>query len=253
MKIGVYGDSFSCINTKWDTSKALNSHLGISWVEFLENAGHEITNFAESGTAFMFSYEHFLKNHRNFDINIFVVTNPQRVYVKELDGIKIFDWEWAESEYRRIKKLPFYPKKDLHLEIIDSVRVYMKSWIDWEMVTHVQHVLVNNLWNLAPNTLVIPAFEDSMMQTTVNLNSAAKYELKFVDEKEHKNFDFGWLDCKRKCHFSNENNIVLGQLILDAIKKQDKILEFSLDKLVKPANSDFYFYVRSNKYDIRNW
>ena len=38
MKIGIYGDSFACINTKWGDSKVDNPTLGISWVEILENA-----------------------------------------------------------------------------------------------------------------------------------------------------------------------------------------------------------------------
>ena len=81
MKIGIYGDSFACINTKWGDSKVDNPTLGISWVEILENAGHHINNFAKSGTAVMFSYENFLREHKNNDLNIFIVTSPTRLYV----------------------------------------------------------------------------------------------------------------------------------------------------------------------------
>lgn len=247
MKIGIYGDSFACINTKWGDDRTDKPHLGLSWVEVLENAGHEIINFAQSGSAFMFSYENFLKEHKNHDLNIFVVTNPQRTYVKALDGIKLFGDTWAQSEYNRVKKLPPYPRQDIHLEILKSVKTYLELWVDQEMVTHTQHVLVNNLWNLSPNTMVIPAFSDSTTQTHINLFYAAKYELKLVDETEHKKFDFGYLDCKRKCHVSNENNIVLGNKVLNAIENNEKIVTLHIDELKKPANDDFYFYVRSNK------
>ena len=113
MKIAVYGDSFACINTKWDEIKLDRPQYGISWVEILENAGHQINNFAESGTAFMFSYENFVREHKNHDLNIFVLTYPSRVYVKELNGIRIFGYGWVDSEYDRVKKLPFYPKQQI--------------------------------------------------------------------------------------------------------------------------------------------
>jgi len=247
MKIAIYGDSFACINTKWDSGKMDKAHLGISWVEILENAGHEITNFAESGSAFMFSYENLLKEHRNHDLNIFVVTDPQRTYIKALDGIKLFGFTWAESEYERVKKLPFYPRKVVHLEILKSARAYLEHWADWEMMTHVQQVLVTNLWNIAPNTIVIPAFSDSIEQTNTNLFDTAKYELELVNSKEFEKFDFGYLDCQRKCHFSNENNIVLGNKLLDAINNNQTIVTFAISECVRPAGNDFYFYVRSNK------
>lgn len=247
MKLGIYGDSFVCINTKWGDDKVDCPHLGISWVEILERDGYEITNFAQSGSAFMFSYENFLKEYKNYDLNIFVLTAPQRTYVKALDGMKLFGHAWAESEYKRVKQLPPYARKDIHLEILKSVKTYLELWVDQEMVTHTQHVLVNNLWNLAPNTIVIPAFSDSMAQTDINLFYAAKYELKLVDEREYKKFDFGYLDCKRKCHLSNENNIVLGNKVLDAIVNKQKIVTLHIDELVKPAGNDFYFYVQQHK------
>jgi hypothetical protein len=250
MKLGIYGDSFACINTRWGDGIVDKPHLGISWVEILENAGHEINNYAVSGTAFMFSYERFLKEHKNNDLNIFVVTSPHRVYIKELDGRRLFSYTWADEEYERVKKLPFYPKQQIHLDILKSARTYLELWADWEMINHTQQVLVNNLWNLAPNTIVIPAFFNSIEQTTINLFYAAKYELKLVNEKEHTNFDFAYLDCQRKCHFSNENNIVLGNKVLRAIENNEKIVTLHIDEVAKPANSDFYFYVKSNKNTI---
>jgi hypothetical protein len=247
MKVAIYGDSFACINTRWGDTRVDSPHLGISWVEIIEREGYDITNFAKSGSAFMFSYENFLKEHKNYDLNIFVLTAPQRTYVKALDGLLLFGHTWAEGEYKRVEQLPFYPRKDIHLEILKSVKTYLELWVDQEMVTHTQQVLVNNLWNLAPNTIVIPAFSDSMSQTVINLFYSAKYELKLVDEKEHKKFDFNYLDCKRKCHFSNENNIVLGKKVLDAIVNKQKIVTLHIDELVKPAGNDFYFYVGSRK------
>ena len=245
MKLGIYGDSFACINTRWDFPRDDSPHLGISWIELLENSGHQINNYAISGSAFMYSYEKFLMEHKNNDLNIFVVSSPHRVYVKQLDGMRLFGHTWVDGEYQRVKNLPWYPRQQIHLEILKSAETYLKLWVDWDMIAHIQHVLVNNLWNLAPNTIVIPGFPNCIEQTSINLFYAAKYELKLVNEIEHKNFNFGRLDCKRKCHFSNENNIILGNKVVRAIDNNEKIVTLHVDELVKPAHDDFYFYVKS--------
>lgn len=252
MKIGIYGDSFACINTKWDSSfmKSLQNFggagigdAGKSWVEILEEE-HEITNFAVMGTAFMFSYEIFLKEHKKFDLNIFVVTSPLRIYIKELDGLRIFG-AWDQAEYNRITRLPFYKKQQTHLDILKSVKTYIEIWADFEMITHTQHVLVKNLWNLSPNTLVISGFSDSIEESTVGLNELAMYELNLVNKKE--------VDprfrCLRKCHFSKENNNMLSKKVKDAIEKQEKILQLSLADVVTPSNINLDFYIKKQKYD----
>ena len=247
MKIAIYGDSFGCINTKWDDNKSDNPDLGLSWVEILEHQGHEIDNFSKSGSAFMFSYENFLREHKNYNLNIFVVTSPQRLYIKALDGMCMFGWTWAENEYQRVSQLPPYPRKNTHLEILKSVSVYLREWADWEMTKHVQHIIVNNLWNMAPNTIVIPAFNDSIEQTTDNLVDISTQELKLVDEHIYNNFNFSWQICHRKCHLSKENNKLVADLIVDAINNNKKIIGVSKDYIAKPSNPDFSFYITQAK------
>jgi hypothetical protein len=247
MKIAIYGDSFGVIHTVWET-KMQNDPRGSSWPESLQ-LNHTVDNYAKSGSAFMYSYELFLKHNSNYDLNIFVVTNPQRTYIKALDDLLIFGGEWVRHELKRISKLSWYEKKDDHLEILKSVEVYLDKWKDWEMDTHVQHVLVNNLWILNPNTLVIPAFNDSMQQTTKNLFDLAKYELKLVDEEKFNNFNFGFLDCNRKCHFSEENNIVIYNTIVKSIENKQKILTLEYEDIQKPSRT-FDEYVASNKHNF---
>jgi len=237
MKIGIYGDSFACINTKYESKIATDGDEK-SWVEMLEEE-HEITNFAVMGTAFMFSYEIFLKEHKNFDLNIFVVSDHTRTYIKELDGIKIMG-AYDQKLFDQAKKLPFYPKQQIHLDILKSVKPYIELWADWEMIRHVQHVLVKNLWNLSPNTLVIPGFHDSIEGSTVGLNNLAMHELKLMTKKEVDTRFY----CLRKCHFSKENNNVLAKLVKDAIEKKKKILQLSLDDVVTPSNPNLGFYIK---------
>jgi len=244
MKIGIYGDSYSCYHTKWDMGKKFNKHLGPSWVKIIESTGNEVTNYAEFGSAFLFSYEKFLQNHHKHDLNIFVVSCPTRIYIKALDGIKLFGGTSVDMEYDKVKKLPFYERKNIHLDILTSLKVYVRLYRDMDMDRNIQHALVNNLWNLHYNTIVIPGFDDSISQTNICLNDASRFEMKLIDEEKYNKKDIRYLNCLRKCHFSEENNEVLANLIFDAISKSKKIVEFPLDLIKKPSKSEnFYFYV----------
>jgi hypothetical protein len=222
-------------------------------VELLEDeSGHRITNFSRAGTAFLYSYEKFLENNQNFDFNIVVVTSPSRTYVKALDGMLVFGEEYLDEMVNKLKREPWYLSRDRHLRIIESVRVYLKDWVDWDMRVHTQHLLVNNLWRINPNTLVIPAFEDSIEQTKKNLNDMAFKELHLIDPKNcevlplGKTWDAGrkTVICRRKCHFSKENFRMLYQLIDTAIKNKQKIVEPEIDLLIKPAIEDYFYYTK---------
>lgn len=245
MKIAIYGDSFAAhqLHIKDSNGKILQEHLGRGWPEILEDY-YEIKNFGESGTAFMYSYELFLQHYSEYDLNIFIVTTPYRTYVRALDGILIIGLDYVDENITRIKKGPFYDKKYIHLEILKSIRVYLELWQDIEMLRHIQHGLVNNLWNLAPNTLVIPVFEDSIGQTNFNLQDLAGLELTMIDSNiRHRLLYPIILDCKRKCHFSEENNKVMAKLILSAIKSEKRIFEADPTDLVMPSK-DLNFYIK---------
>jgi hypothetical protein len=235
MKIAIYGDSFGCINLVNGSPD-----IGTSWPELLMK-NNSVKIFARTGSAFMFSYEEFLNNHAEYDLNIFIPTLPNRLYVKALPNQLFFGSTWAEYLIKLTKKKPWYAKKEEELDILESVKIYIELWADFEMMRHIQHVLVNNLWNLSPNTLVIPGFADSISQTTKNLHELAMAELKLADQKKFNEFDFNFMSCKRKCHFSEENNLVIFELLSDAIKNNKKILEIDNTVLVTPSkNFDDY-------------
>jgi hypothetical protein len=197
----------------------------------------------------MYSYEKFLENHETNDLNIFVVTSPDRTYVKALDGILVFGEEWINYEVKRLNKITWYPSKSKHLRILESLRVYLNDWVDWEMNEHVQHVLVNNLWNINTNTMVIPAFYNSIEQSKDGLNECAFQELKMINPELGntmpigKTFDGKTVQCKRRCHFSPENNRIIYNLVANGINTGEKIVTLRQDQLVKPKIEDYFYYV----------
>lgn len=252
MKIGVYGDSFAGMNTRFFEGSHSPDDVGPAWVELLEDEGkHKVCNFSKSGTAFQYSYEKFLEHYKSFDLNIVVVTSPNRTYIKALDDILVFGEDWIDFQINRINNSPWYIKKDKHLKILESVRVYLSDWVDWEMRKHIQHLQVNNLWKLAPNTIVIPAFYDSIEQTQKNLNDLSLAELMLIDPDQYNKNPLGkalnrnqTVICRRKCHFSTENNRMLYELIDAAIKTGQKIIEPDISLLSEPKNKDYYYHIK---------
>lgn len=244
MKIAIYGDSYGCINTKWDGGVV---GPGLSWVDRLEYS-HDIVNFSKSGTAFMYSYEKFLEENQKFDLNIFAVTSPHRVYIKALDGQSlIFGPDFIDLQIKRIKGLPLYPKQHDHIEILKSAKVHVDLWADWKMITHIQSILVKNISVMRPNTLLLPGFLDSFENAKFGLYPLMLHELMLVDAKKSKTIDWSDLQCHRKCHFSSENNLVLFNKIDAAIKLGKTSIEIDESDIVKPIGSFDSFVTLHNR------
>lgn len=247
MKIAIYGDSFACINTIWELKDGYNVDegklRGPSWVDILAE-NHIVTNFAKSGTAFQFSYELFLNNFKDFDLNIVHVTSPLRIHVKRMFPILFFGYVWTDEMKDMIKKRPYYEEQETEIKIMESIKVYQQEWADWDMLRHLQHLMVDNLWALKKNTIVLPGFEDSIRQTTKNFNYLAQQEMRLVSENRFDKFNWWKLNCKRQCHFSKENNVIIAEKIINAIDNNipNTYIGMDLHELKKP-NLDFDFYV----------
>lgn len=244
MKISIYGDSFGSINTRWDHPRfaEVTRHLGDSWVDIIEQS-HSITNYAVSGSAFLHGYELFTRHHTEADLNIFLISSPYRTYVKALDGILMFGPEWLDSEYRRVKAAPDYPRKYDHLDIMDSLKVYFELWADWQTITMVQQAVVGNIPNISNNTIIVPCFDNSIANASYNLNDLANYELSLIDPIRYAAFDFSKLHCRRKCHFSRENNMVMASAFLAAIDSGQKTLSVNKSDILTPVGHPFDFYI----------
>jgi hypothetical protein len=232
MKIGIFGDSYAALNASPGVK-----HLGPAWVEHLA-LEHEVTNFAEPGTAFRWSYELFLEHKDKFDLCIVVVTDPTRIYIKALENIpnKITGHFFASpthtDAFRRITTNPGI------LKILDSIDIWYNNWRDHDFELHLHNLMIKNL--LTYNVLVIPGFPNSVEnynQQGKNLTDIQFWELLQIDP----DFDVYTMGCKRKCHLSEENNLVLFELVKEAINNKDKILNLDISKFKKPAKSlDFY-------------
>jgi len=233
-KIAIFGDSYACWNVD-----LRNEHLGLSWVEHLEFI-YEISNFSRGGSAFQWSYRLFLENKDRFDYCIIVVSAPGRIYIEALENIpnRPIGHFYGQPEY--INHLKSITTDDKILKIIDSVEIWYNNWRDhiFEEI-HLHELMVNNVLKY-DNVLIIPGFPRSVPnynEVYQNLTDIQYWELLELNP----NFDPTNLHCKRKCHLSKENNLILFELVNQAIKRKDKILNLDIKYFKKPPNSlDYY-------------
>lgn len=209
MKILILGDSFS------DPTWATNNYK--AWPELLADQ-YEVTNLSVCGSSLWWSYTQFLKNKNQYDLVIFVVTVPNRVYLEE-DNLHLnintrtaFAHTTLENIYYRF----FYSEgkeQFFHNSIVDDI------------MKHKQ-------------VLVIPAFAESVASYTgVSLCHFSDMEADFY-KKDRPVLN----DTQRKCHLSKESNHTVYEKIIDAIDNNDKILYLSENDFINPAGPITYYW-----------
>ena len=117
MKIAVYGDSFA---QPIEFGYKGNDFL---WCNTLANKlNGSIDNFAKTGTSIFYSYQQFLSNYNDYDLCIFVVTEPNRYFkrLKSASGVK--------RTIGNIDQLEFY-RKTLNLNAEDKQTLtWLEGW-----------------------------------------------------------------------------------------------------------------------------
>tara|TARA_B110000977_G_scaffold133953_1_gene170566 strand:- start:152 stop:871 length:720 start_codon:yes stop_codon:yes gene_type:complete len=232
MRIGIFGDSYTIFN------QHNNDHLGLSWVEHLSKI-HDVVNFGVPGSSFRWCYELFLKHKLEFDFCIVVVPTPTRVYIKALENLPNAPpgHFFADPLFRdRFKQFTSDPTV---LKILDSVDVWYENWRDHCFENHLHNLMVRDVLS-NDNVLVIPGFPESVEgygKPYQNLTDIQYWELAQADPT----FDYYHIQCKRKCHLTEENNLVLFSLIKRAMNNKEKILNLDIKHFKKPAKSIDYY------------
>lgn len=257
MKIAVYGDSFACcnlINIPGD-----NLDRGKSWVEVLEEK-YTITNFSKTASSLFYSYDLFLKNNKDFDYNIFLVTEPNRLTLNNVDDDSVL-------KHINVSVLDFFKKSTEldnnanYLKIINGIEMYY-TYIHNQKQTDICHsLLVDNITKINPNTLIVPCFENSTPG-----KSLYKKSLSYISDNEiftglmalkdkgyerWKLIDDKWsFSDYRKCHLSEENNKILADNIINSINNKETLLDININDYQKITKDfEFYFMKRTLGYN----
>lgn len=252
MKIAIYGDSYANLNLDQP-----NDGRGLSWVDIVKQH-YEVTNFALAGSSVFYSYSKFKENHSKFDYNIFIITNLDRIYNRKLDNL-LNQQSWY-THHSHVTLWSKDPRRTEHQrKIIDSVKTYIEYWKDEETENILNFSLVENLRKEHNDCLFINAFSKEhnpilenqygLIDITCMEQEQSGWLEKYSDKKIH----LGHLDENNRMledyrlnHLCEENNIILGEKILDAVNKKQRQLEIDLKDFVRPPH-DIDFYVKWNQ------
>lgn len=151
MKIGIFGDSF-----------AIGSSLckEIHWYNVLGGMlNAEVKTHGLGGTSLLYSYERFLKHHKDYDLNIFVVTHYERYTKPVFFSSTKQEPHWLSS-YNQIYNL----KKTY--TISPNEQDYLNRIQNWFIVSDdkfmktAQELMVRDVLSKSDNVIIIPAFHE---------------------------------------------------------------------------------------------
>jgi hypothetical protein len=242
MKIAVYGDSFA---QPVEFGYKGNDFL---WCNTLANKlNGSIDNFAKTGTSIFYSYQKFLSNYNDYDLCIFVVTEPNR-YFKRL--------KFASGVARtigNIDQLEFY-RKTLNLNAEDKQTLtWLEGWFlssDPDYNKCFGNLMINDIINKKPNTVVYPGFPASSLDTNlIPLHEMHRIQLIKMgkDMNDTHNFLYNENWHKIAGHFTESFNNFISEMLFNKIKHGidydfSKLHEIEIDKTI-----DYYDYIDKTK------
>jgi hypothetical protein len=249
MRIAIFGDSFA-------DDKSWADRPDKCWADILRAKGITVHNYAVSGSSLQYSwkkYWHFKTDPATWPIwndcdkVIFVITGQGRESIN-IDGDTFYLTGLAQIEVLR-DRFRGDPKK---YQLFSSICDYWKHIKDHETDKIFHQLLIEKI-KTEPKLLYIEAFSTGEIPDNGpwRISDISMKELSFYDSsvqtyEDEREFMVQYQD-HRKCHLSEENNIMLANKVYDAVVSDAKTIEFSPSDLMKPAlGLDYYF----EKYDF---
>jgi hypothetical protein len=244
LKLGIYGDSFA--DTRYLESLCGNDSLfGKSWVEILcEN--FDITNYSEGGSGVYFSYVKFLENHKQHDLNLFLISQHSRFSVQMRDIEKIMHvvpGSFQSGYDKELKKLESYPTDK---RIFQSIKGYLDHIMDDKKDKTFANLMIDNIKKIRPDTFFIDLFDSENSLVKISILELMKEGLDFdILRKDGYRVDL------RKCHLSEENNIMTAEKVAFFINQNIKDIKFDSTDY-RPSSRPIISYFLKNIDGPRN-
>lgn len=254
MKIAIYGDSYGnfCLkNVQGDSNDR-----GKAWVEILSEK-YQVVNFCVPSSSLFYSYNLFLQHNQNFDYNIFLVTEPNRITLPD-------EYEFPLSKHINFSATTGFKRSDNPIanNLMTAVESYYSLIHNQSAVDTFHNLMLDSISRINQNTIVIPCFNGSIPGEFYSLNRISHYEgtdsvvlttlwdnnYRFWTPIESENSRWAYNDY-RKCHLIEENNIILADLISNAIdNKQCKVdLNFNQFKKMSKDIEYYHMYIDLNQ------
>jgi hypothetical protein len=239
MKIAIFGDS-------WASEFLDEPHKYLGWPEILANQpGYEVTNFAVPGSSVYYSYKEFLKNYKNYDVNIFLITSYGRMYVQSMPETN------QRKRAKHISNLMHVEirKKQLTKTMNQVMKVYeaMEKYYEYiqndEYDELVDKALVHHARSMSTNTIFIPCFHGYDEFSLIDVFEMENYSIgayeKYFSKNIHLNVEHDGkiLTDARVCHMTKVNNELFAGKLIKAIEEKNYSFKFSMGDFVAPTDN----------------
>ena len=232
----VLGDSFA-------VPRSPDSKNGPTWTSLLDmDPRYRVTNLAEGGSSMWFSFRNFMRHHANYDRIIFAVTESHRIYhlISHEPGLQHHNHRammWLEKHRKLCKEIdPNHP----HIERIDAIKLYFKHIMDLEERDVVQRLMIKEIREVRPDTILIPSFDTSISDHEGDC-------LIHISERElnHLGLSIGNAyrthEELRACHMIKENNEILYEHAVRWINGDNMSLHVEDFKVMPADQLNRYF------------
>lgn len=235
MKIAIFGDSYAA------------STGPTSWGSLLSTMNNcEVKNFAVRGTSLFYSYLKFIENYKNFDIVIFLVTAPGRLYHAEQSIPNLFSAEY------RLKNGPHSPE----------VEVLIKASVEYYL--HLQNSEFDNFVHLSIIEKIVKLSKENSkklimlpsMGETKNMeimpHSGQDFFVDWINIEERNYFNIphhgmSYERTRLQNHITDTNNLVFARLLTRIVNGE----EFKIDRtdfnLQPNEDPDIYYDMEKMK------
>tara|TARA_B110000285_G_scaffold103520_2_gene117853 strand:- start:152 stop:937 length:786 start_codon:yes stop_codon:yes gene_type:complete len=198
------------------------------WVDLLD-----ADVYGHSGSDLYYSYNQFIKNHKNYDKCVFVITSPYRI------STNINGWLHCASYEDAVEKIKFSTSAKMKL-YFTNLADYFKNvyYQDLEKPMLIHQAMLDSITLLRPDTLFINAYPDLKNVYDLELDAWNMTHDESQDYKKY--FDL------RQCHMTIANNKILAKHILDNLDKSG-VLELSSVKWKIPNTEDCLYHLPNTK------
>jgi len=222
MKIGIFGDSYSCNNPFLHAD-----YIGLeeatarkSWIDHIEiEKNIRVANHSVRGSGLYYSYSQFKKYQRTYDKIIFIVTDWGRLWVPNI-----------RAGHPHIPGLVHCEEK-MKYSVDEDDREVFKAAHDYYVYLENQSeeidfhkLMISDILRTRSDALLIPAFPNEKHSLVPTWSGPCLKDISDID-----------------CHFNNENNLIFARHLINWIDHQTP-LHIDLREYCAPTKPLEYYY-----------
>jgi hypothetical protein len=221
LHIGVFGDSYADRNI---SPSLMKFKIDESWMAHIVSKGHKVSSYGISGSASYHAFTCFLDHYSRFDHIVFCWSYPHRIQSMPYRYATESSVKDVETFYKTARFKHFNANEQS--EIVQILLGYKFScdfrfnlWVQQKMFDEVNQICKNKNIKLI-NVLPFVVKANGELDFS-NRHGDCLYNLYKVTEKEMNMGGYGDVRCT---HLTKENNIILGDIILEKFAEGKNVL-----------------------------